>query len=66
MGLFDLFGSKEERERGALRKLAKRVTERYGPPRTGRRRSSSSARWARPARSTLCLRFTVRGARDHG
>jgi len=26
MGLFDLFGSKEERERGALRKLAKRVT----------------------------------------
>ena len=32
MGLFGLFGSKEEREQGALKKLAKKVTERYGPP----------------------------------
>jgi thioredoxin-like negative regulator of GroEL len=32
MGLFGLFGSKEERQQGALKKLAKKVTERYGPP----------------------------------
>jgi hypothetical protein len=61
MGLFDLFGSKEERERGALRKLAKRVTERYGPPENRQKAIQQLGEMGTPgALSTLCLRFTVR------
>ncbi len=61
MGLFGLFGSKEEREKGALRKLAKRVTERYGPPENRQRAIEQLGEMGTPqALETLCLRFTVR------
>jgi hypothetical protein len=61
MGLFNLFGSKEERERGTLKKLAKRVTERYGPPENRQKAIQQLGDMATPgALSTLCLRFTVR------
>ena len=49
MGLFGLFGSKEEREQGALRKLAKKLTERYGPP-ENRQKAIDAARRAGHAR----------------
>lgn len=61
MGLFGLFGSKEEREKTALRKLAKRVTERYGPPENRQRAIEQLGEMGTPdALATLCLRFTVR------
>ncbi len=61
MGLFGLFGSKEEREQGALRKLAKKVTERYGPPENRQKAMQQLADAGTPAAlRTLCLRFTVR------
>jgi hypothetical protein len=61
MGLFGLFGSKEEREQGTLRKLAKRVTERYGPPENRQKAIAQLGEMGTPAAlSTLCLRFTVR------
>ena len=61
MGLFGLFGSREEREQGALQKLAKRVTERYGPPENRQKALEQLADMGTPAAlSTLCLRFTVR------
>ncbi len=61
MGLFDLFGSREEREKGALRKLAKKVTERYGPPENRQKVIDQLADIGTPeALATLCLRFTVR------
>lgn len=61
MGLFGLFGSKEEREQGALRKLAKRVTERYGPPENRQKAIEQLGEMGTPdALATLCLRFTVR------
>jgi HEAT repeat protein len=60
MGLFGLFGSKEEREKSALRKLAKRVTERYGPPENRQKAIEQLGNMGTPgALSTLCLRFTV-------
>src|SRR5690349_18896731 len=61
MGLFDLFGSKEEREKGALRKLAKKVTEKYGPPENRQKAIDQLGDLGTPdALGTLCLRFTVR------
>lgn len=61
MGLFGLFGSKEEREQGALRKLAKKVTERYGPPENRQKAMQQLVDIGGPAAlGTLCLRFTVR------
>jgi HEAT repeat protein len=61
MGLFDLFGSKEEREKGALRKLAKKVTEKYGPPENRQKAIDQLGDLGTPdALATLCLRFTVR------
>lgn len=60
MGLFGLFGSKEEREKSALRKLAKRVTERYGPPENRQKAIEQLGNMGTPgALATLCLRFTV-------
>ncbi len=60
MGLFGLFGSKEEREKSALRKLAKRITERYGPPENRQKAIEQLGAMGTPAAlSTLCLRFTV-------
>mgnify|MGYP006269967321 CR=1 FL=1 len=32
MGIFDLFGSRETRDRNALRRLGQKVTQRFGPP----------------------------------
>ncbi len=61
MGLFGLFGSKEEREQGALRKLAKKVTERYGPPENRQKAMQQLSDMGTPAAlRTLCQRFTVR------
>jgi len=61
MGLFGLFGSKEERAQGALKKLAKRVTERYGPPENRQKAMQQLSDMGTPASlRTLCLRFTVR------
>ncbi len=61
MALFGLFGSKEEREQSALRKLAKRITERYGPPENRQKALDQLAGMGTPAAlATLCLRFTVR------
>lgn len=61
MALFGLFGSREERERGALRKLAKKITERYGPPENRARAIEQLGEIGTPdAFATLCLRFTIR------
>jgi HEAT repeat protein len=61
MGLFGLFGSKAEREQGALRKLAKKITERYGPPENRQKAIAQLGELGTPeALETLCLRFTVR------
>jgi HEAT repeat protein len=61
MGLFGLFGSKEEREQAALRKLAKKVTERYGPPENRQKAIQQLGDMGTTAAlGTLCLRFTVR------
>jgi hypothetical protein len=61
MGLFGLFGSKEERAQGALKKLAKKVTERYGPPENRQKAMQQLSDLGTPAAlRTLCQRFTVR------
>ena len=61
MGLFDLFGSREERERGALRRLVKKVTERYGPPENRQKAIDQLGALGTPAAlGALCQRFTVR------
>jgi HEAT repeat protein len=61
MGLFGLFGSREQREISALRKLAKKVTERYGPPENRQKAIEQLGQMGSPeALATLCLRFTVR------
>ncbi|HEY7723864.1 MAG TPA: hypothetical protein VH880_00920, partial [Anaeromyxobacteraceae bacterium] len=61
MGIFGLFGSREERERGALRRLGKKVTERYGPPENRQKAIEQlAAMGTADALATLCLRFTVR------
>jgi hypothetical protein len=60
MGIFDLFGSKDERARGTLRKLARRVTERYGPPENRQKVIDQLGGLGTPAAlETLCLRFTI-------
>jgi len=60
MGLFDFFGSKVEREQGALRKLARKVTEKYGPPENRQKVVDElGALGTAAALQTLCLRFTV-------
>jgi HEAT repeat protein len=61
MGLFDLFGSKDEREKSTLRKLAKKVTERYGPAENRQKAIEQLGQLGTPgALSALCLRFTIR------
>jgi hypothetical protein len=61
MGLFGLFGSKEERAQGALKKLEKKVTERYGPPENRQKAMQQLSDMGTPAAlRTLCQRFTVR------
>ncbi len=61
MGLFGLFGSKEERGKAALRKLAKKLSERYGPPENRQKAIDQLGDLGTPeALETLCVRFTVR------
>lgn len=61
MGLFGLFGSKEERDQGTLRKLAKKVTERYGPAENRQKAIEQLGELGTEASlATLCLRFTIR------
>jgi len=61
VGLFDLFGSREARQKGALRKLARKVTERYGPAENRQKVIEQLAAMDTPeALSVLALRFTVR------
>lgn len=61
MALFGLFGSREEREKSALKKLAKKITERYGPPENRQKAIEQLGDLGTPeALATLCLRFTVR------
>jgi HEAT repeat protein len=61
MGLFGLFGSKGERTQGALKKLAKRLTEKYGPPENRQKAIEQLGAMGTPdALETLLLRFTVR------
>jgi hypothetical protein len=56
-----MFGSKEEREKGSLRKLGQKLTERYGPPENRQKAIAQLAALGTPAAlTTLCLRFTVR------
>ena len=61
MALFGMFGSKEEREQSALRKLGRKVTEKYGPPENRQKAIDQLCDLGTPgALATLCLRFTVR------
>jgi len=60
MGIFDLFGSKEDRQAGALKKLARKVTEKYGPPENRQKAMDQLGEDGSPAAlKTLCLRFTI-------
>src|SRR5574341_2229377 len=61
MGLFDLFGSREAREQNQLRKLAQKVTQRYGPPENRQKVIEQLGEMGTPgALRVLCLRFTTR------
>jgi hypothetical protein len=61
MGLFGLFGSKEQRDKAALRKLGKKMTERYGPPENRQKAIDQLGELGTPeALETLCQRFTIR------
>jgi hypothetical protein len=60
MGLFDLFGSKEEREKRSLRRLVKTVTQRYGPPENRQKAIEQLGDLGTAAAlGALCQRFTV-------
>jgi hypothetical protein len=60
MGIFDLFGSAAEREQAQLKKLARKVTEKYGPPENRQGGIAVLAELGTPgALRTLCLRFTL-------
>jgi hypothetical protein len=60
MGIFDLFGSAAEREQSHLKKLARKVTEKYGPPENRQKGIEQLAELGTPgALQTLCLRFTL-------
>jgi len=61
VGIFDLFGSREERDKNALRKLGQKITERYGPAENRQKAIDQLVALGTPAAlRTLCLRFTVR------
>lgn len=60
MGLFDFFGAKDGSDAGALRKHAKRLTEKFGPPENRQKVIEQLGGMGTPAAlQTLCLRFTV-------
>jgi HEAT repeat protein len=61
MGLFDLFASREDREKHQLQKLAKKLTEKYGPPENRQKVIDQLGELGtRGALRTLSQRFTVR------
>ena len=61
MGLFDLFGSRETREQNQLRKLAQKVTQKYGPAENRQKIIEQLGDLGTPgALRVLCLRFTTR------
>ncbi len=61
MGLLDLFGSRETREQNQLRKLAQKVTQKYGPPENRQKVIEQLGDLGTPgALRVLCLRFTTR------
>ncbi len=61
MGLFDIFASRETRERNTLRRLGQKVTQRYGPPENRQKAIQQLGEMGTPAAlKVLCLRFTVR------
>ncbi|MGC3998774.1 MAG: HEAT repeat domain-containing protein [Anaeromyxobacter sp.] len=56
----NLFGSKEEREKSTLRKLGRKLTEKYGPPESRQKVIDQLGDMGTAAAlSTLCLRFTA-------
>jgi len=60
MGLFDLFGSKEDREKSAIQRLTRKVTERYGPPENRQKAIEQlGERGTSEALRALCQRFTI-------
>jgi hypothetical protein len=60
MGIFDLFGSADEREQSQLKKLARKVTEKFGPPENRQKAIDQLGELGSPgALETLCLRFTI-------
>ncbi len=61
MALFDIFASRETRERNALRRLGQKVTQKYGPPENRQKALQQLGEMGTPAAlKVLCLRFTVR------
>ncbi len=61
MGLFDLFASRDERKKNALRRLGQKVTQKYGPPEGRQKVIQQLAEMGTPeALRVLCQRFTVR------
>ena len=61
MALFGLFGTKSEREENALRKLASRVTQKYGQPDSRQKAIEQLGNIGTPAAyGVLCQRFTIR------
>ena len=61
MGLFDLFAPKDERDKAQLKKLARKLTEKYGPPENRQKVIDQLGAMGTPdALRTLCVRFTVR------
>jgi hypothetical protein len=60
MGLFDLFGSKAEREQESLRKLGRKLTEKYGPAENRQKVIHQlGGMEGAAARRVLCQRFTI-------
>ncbi len=61
MGLFDIFASREARERNTLRRLGQKVTQKYGPPENRQKAIQQLGEMGTAAAlKVLCLRFTVR------
>jgi len=61
MGIFDLFGTRESRDQAALKRLAQKLTQKWGPPENREKAIDQLAEMGTPAAlKTLCLRFTVR------
>ena len=60
MGIFDLFGSASEREQAQLKKLTRKLTEKYGPPENRQKAIEQLAELGTAAAlQALCLRFTL-------